>query len=133
MRSDAIPGRVFDGTVAQITPKGDPVARSYRVRIQFRDAAELSKLGLRTGMTMDANIVVAQRDNALLIPSRALHGDSVWLVVDGALRKRAIKHGAGTGEQTEVLSGLSESDSVVLSAVERLREGQRASAASGKN
>ncbi|HTT12475.1 MAG TPA: efflux RND transporter periplasmic adaptor subunit [Burkholderiaceae bacterium] len=126
MRSDAMPGRVFDGTVAQITPKGDPVARSYRVRIQFRDADEMAKLGLRTGMTMDANIVVARRENALLISSRALHGDSVWVVVDGTLRKRAIKHGAGTGDQTEVLSGLAETDAVVLSPVEGLREGQRA-------
>ena len=128
MRSDAMPGRVFDGTVAQITPKGDPVARSYRVRIQFANADEIGKLGMRTGMTMDANIVVARRDNALLIPSRALHGDNVWVLVDGKLQKRAIKHGAGTGDRTEVLSGLAETDSVVLSPVDRLREGQRASA-----
>ena len=33
LRADALPGALFDGEVAEITPKGDPVARSYRVRI----------------------------------------------------------------------------------------------------
>ena len=31
--TDAFPDRVFDGTVSEITPRGDPVSRSYRVRI----------------------------------------------------------------------------------------------------
>ena len=131
MRSDAMPGRLFDGVVAQITPKGDPVARSYRVRILFRDAQETGKPGLRTGMTMDANIVVARRENALLIPSRALHGDSVWVLVDGVLRKRVVHHGAGTGEQTEILSGLADGDAVVLSPADGLREGRYARATAG--
>ena len=38
MRTDALPKRLFDGEVAEITPKGDPVSRSYRVRIRFVDA-----------------------------------------------------------------------------------------------
>jgi RND family efflux transporter MFP subunit len=128
MRTDAIAGHVFDGVVAQITPKGDPVARSYRVRIHFRDTREIETTGLRTGMTMDTNIVVARRENALLVPTRALHGDSVWVLGDGVLRKRIIKRGAGSGEQTEVQSGLAEDDAVVVSGVDDLREGRRARA-----
>ena len=33
IRADAFPGRIFEGAVTEVTPKGDPVGRSYRVRI----------------------------------------------------------------------------------------------------
>ncbi len=35
IHSDAFPARVFTGQVVEITPKGDPVARNYRVRIEL--------------------------------------------------------------------------------------------------
>jgi len=72
LRTDALPGRLFDGEVAEITPKGDPVSRSYRVRIRIADAPAVDAGPMRTGMTMDVNLVVSRRENALLVPSRAL-------------------------------------------------------------
>uniref|UniRef100_UPI0025FABDDF efflux RND transporter periplasmic adaptor subunit n=1 Tax=uncultured Thiocystis sp. TaxID=1202134 RepID=UPI0025FABDDF len=35
LHADALPDQVFDGEVSQITPKGDPVARTFRVRIRL--------------------------------------------------------------------------------------------------
>lgn len=126
LRGDALPGRVFDASVAEITPKGDPVARSYRVRIHFADPAAVVAAGVRTGMTMDANIIVARRDGVLLAPNRALHGDTVWVVEDGVLHARTVKRGVAGTERTEIASGLREGDEVVVSDVEAAREGRRA-------
>jgi len=39
LHADALPGQVLDGEVSQITPKGDPIARTFRVRIQLADPA----------------------------------------------------------------------------------------------
>jgi multidrug resistance efflux pump len=36
IRADAFPDQVYEGSVQNITPKGDPVSRSYRVRIGIR-------------------------------------------------------------------------------------------------
>ncbi len=129
LRGDALQGRVFDGTVAEITPKGDPVARSYRVRIHFADPAAVVAAGVRTGMTMDANIVIARREGVLLVANRALHGDKVWVVADGVLHARTVERGVVGAERTEIRSGLSEGDKVVVSDVEAAREGRRARAA----
>ena len=126
LRGDALPNQLFDGEVAEITPKGDPVARSYRVRIRFADIARVEASGLRSGMTMDANLVVARREGALLVPNRTLHGDEVWLVERDELHKRAVKRGAVGSERTEIVSGLADSDTLVLSAPEGLREGRAA-------
>ncbi|MEO8123201.1 MAG: efflux RND transporter periplasmic adaptor subunit [Burkholderiales bacterium] len=128
LRGDALPDRVFDGTVAEITPKGDPVARSYRVRINFADPTGVEAAGVLTGMTMDANIVISRREGALLVPNRALHGDKVWVVEGGLLHARKVKRGIVGTERTEITSGLAEGDSVVVSDVEGAREGRRADA-----
>jgi RND family efflux transporter MFP subunit len=126
LRGDALPDRVFDGTVAEITPKGDPVARSYRVRIVFADPAAVVAAGVRTGMTMDANIVIARREGVLLVPNRALHGDTVWVVEGGVLHARSVERGVVGAERTEITFGLAEGEQVVVSDVEAAREGRRA-------
>jgi len=126
LRTDALPGRLFDGEVAEITPKGDPVSRSYRVRIRLADAPAVDAGPLRTGMTMDANLIVSRRENALLVPSRALKGNAVWVLHEGRVQKREVKKGVSGAERSEVVSGLAEGDLVVLSPADTLREGQRA-------
>ncbi len=128
LRGDALPDRVFDGKVAEITPKGDPVARSYRVRINFVDPASVEAAGVRTGMTMDANIVISRREGALLVPNRALRGDKAWVVEGGVLHERKVKRGIVGAERTEVTSGLAEGDRAVVSDAEGAREGRRADA-----
>jgi RND family efflux transporter MFP subunit len=62
IRADAFPNRVFEGTVSEITPKGDPVARSFRVRIRLPADSPLM-----IGMTTDCNIILAERQDALLV------------------------------------------------------------------
>jgi RND family efflux transporter MFP subunit len=129
LRTDALPTRLFDGTVAEITPKGDPVSRSYRVRIRLADAPEVGTGPLRTGMTMDVNIIVARREGALLAPTRAFVGDAVWVLSSGRLQQRTVDKGVSGPERTEVLAGLVEGEAVVLSPAEALRDGQRARSA----
>jgi len=126
LRTDALSGRLFDGEVAEITPKGDPVSRSYRVRIRLADAPAVDAGPLRTGMTMDANLIVSRRENALLVLSRALKGNAVWVLEDGRVKRREVRKGVSGSERTEIVSGLAEGERVVLSPAESLREGQRA-------
>jgi RND family efflux transporter MFP subunit len=129
MRSDALPKRLFDGEVAEITPKGDPVSRSYRVRIRLADAPAVNAGPMRSGMTMDTNLIVSRREGALLVPNRALKGDAVWVLAQGRLQRRAVGKGVVGGERTEIVSGLADGETVVLSPPDALRDGQHARAA----
>ena len=121
--ADAFPEQVFEGRVQQITPKGDPVARSFRVRIALP-----ADTPLRTGMTTDCNILVARRDDALLIPVTAVVDGAVWVVRDGRLIRQPVELGAGGTDsgRVEVRSGLSADDRVVTEPDARLRAGRRA-------
>ncbi|BBL72210.1 efflux RND transporter periplasmic adaptor subunit [Methylogaea oryzae] len=123
LRADALPGRVLDGEVAEVTPKGDPVARSYRVRIRLTDPAEL-----RVGMTVDANLVVSERQDALLVPTGALRNGTLWLVRDGKLHRQAVRVGVAGAVRSEILEGLEPDAQVVDAPTEDLREGRAARA-----
>ena len=68
LKADAFPDRALEGKVGQITPKGDPVQKTYRVRIALPDDTPLM-----IGMTIEANIIIAERP-AVLVPARALRG-----------------------------------------------------------
>jgi RND family efflux transporter MFP subunit len=119
LRADALPGQVFDGTVSDITPKGDPVARSYRVRIALPAPG-----ALQTGMTVDANLLVTRRDNAMLVPPGAIRDDAVWLVSGQRLQRRAVVVGIRGPQQVEILRGLSGGERVVANNDVGLKEGR---------
>jgi len=120
LRADAMPGEVFDGNVKDITPKGDPVARSYRVRIRLADPERL-----KVGMTVDANLIVAERGNALLVPATALQDGKVWTIDgDHRLVRRKVRVGVTGAGRSEILEGLSPEARIVDSPSPDLREGR---------
>ncbi|WP_191085413.1 efflux RND transporter periplasmic adaptor subunit [Roseococcus microcysteis] len=131
LRADAFPGRVLRGEVAQITPRGDTTRKAYRVRLALSEDTPLM-----VGMTVEANIVLREASDALLVPPAAvaLDPDSppgrtrrghVWLVREGRLERRAVLLGVQGARAVEVLEGLARGDSVVAEARPSFREGQR--------
>ena len=121
LHADALPARTFDGEVSEITPKGDPIARSYRVRIRLAEPE-----AFKVGMTVDANLIVAVREQALLLPSTALVGGAVWVVRDGRLVRQPVQAGVTSAAQTEIQGGLADGERVVTNPSDALREGRRA-------
>ncbi len=119
IRSDAFPSRVFTGEVLEITPKGDPVARSYRVRIQLP-----ADTALLIGMTAETNIVTAEKQDALLVPASAVASSSVWVVRDGKLESVPVQIGIKGRERVEAAAGLTESDMVVAEPPKGLQAGE---------
>lgn len=120
IRSDAFPDRSFEGKVLEITPRGDTVARSYRVRISFADDAPLP-----IGMSTETNIVIEERPAALLVPVSALTDDAVWIHSDGRITRRELKIGVRAPDRVEVLEGLADGEQFVANPTAALREGQR--------
>ncbi|TIU96484.1 MAG: HlyD family efflux transporter periplasmic adaptor subunit, partial [Mesorhizobium sp.] len=75
LKSDAFLRQNLEAVVDSITPKGDPVTKTYRVRFRLPDDTPL-----RIGMSTDVNIVIRVSKNALLIPSVAVDGNKVFMV-----------------------------------------------------
>ncbi len=120
IRTDAFAERVFEGRVAEITPRGDPVARAYRVRIALVDDPPL-----QIGMSAETNIVIEQRENALLVPASAVEADAVWKVEGGRAVRHPVTVGVRAPDRVELRGGLTDSDRVIAVPPEDLEAGQR--------
>jgi RND family efflux transporter MFP subunit len=118
IRSDAFPSRVFTGTVIEITPKGDPIARSYRVRVELP-----ADTALMIGMTAETNIVTLENQDALLVPASAVAGTAVWVVRDGKLTRLPVQIGIKGRDRIEIAAGLANDDLVVIDPPKDLKAG----------
>jgi RND family efflux transporter MFP subunit len=121
IRADAFPDRVFEGLVSEITPKGDPVARSYRVRVALPEDTPL-----KIGMTAETNIIAKESPNALLAPATALASGAVWAVREGRLVRLPVQIGVKGRERIEIVSGIAEDDAIVIAPREGMKEGEAA-------
>jgi membrane fusion protein, multidrug efflux system len=119
IRADAFADQIFKGKVQSMTPKGDPIARTYRVRVAF-----VGSVPLQIGMTAETNIIITKNDNALLVPSTAILERHVWLVREGKLVPQDVKLGAKGLKTTEIVDGLQESDIIVVQPTATLKAGE---------
>jgi len=120
VRADAFPDRTFEAKVGEITPMGDPVTRTYRVRMTLPQ-----DVPLRIGMTADTNIVIERREDALLVPATAVSEGVVWTVRDGRAHRTPVRTGIQGTLRTEILDGLAEGDTVIALPPEKLADGAR--------
>lgn len=111
VKSDAQPGRAIAGTVARITPKGDPIAKTFRVRVALPPDA-----GLMVGMTTEINIVVREERDALLVPVTAVADGHVWKLVDGRPVRTPVEVGIRSGTEVQIVKGLATTDRIVRNA-----------------
>ena len=120
IRSDALPDQTFQGQVQAVTPKGDPVARSYRVRISLPGGTPLM-----IGMTTETNIILRQSDHALLVPAGSVQQDTVWQVEDGRLSPKKVRIGAKGATEVEIVEGVGDGDWIVAAPSPSLKAGQQ--------
>lgn len=117
---ESFPEESFAGTVTRIGPMGRE--RNNVTTFEARVSISNPEGRLRVNMSANAEIILEEHRGVLLIPEGALRYDrdrqaSVQLLDAGApggSRSAAVEVGISNGRLAEILSGLSEEDSVVL-------------------
>jgi RND family efflux transporter MFP subunit len=120
LRTDAFPDSRLEGTVYQITPMGDVVTKTYRIRIALPDDTPLI-----AGMSVEANIVTREKAGALLVPSDAVQEGAVFVIDGSQLRRRPVTLGIKGTRAVEVIAGLKPGEAVASPAPTGAAEGQR--------
>lgn len=110
----------FKAKVSSIQPAADPETQRYTIALQLDQAPD----NLMAGMTGEMNIITGRHEDAILVPTRALLVDQALVVKNGVVRRRTVKTGYRTLDFTEVLSGLSKGDHVVVEDQDRLHPGE---------
>ena len=112
--------RQFQGRVTQISPLG--VEKDNVVSFEVKVSIDNASGQLRANMSANAEIVLDEHKNTLLVPEKAVIYDAqraAWIEVPkmGAPKgreRKQIKVGFSNGTRTEVVEGLSESQKVIL-------------------
>jgi membrane fusion protein (multidrug efflux system) len=122
--ADAFPRQSFASSIATITPQGDSDSKSYRAR-----ALLSAETPLPVGMTVEANVVLAEHQNALLVPAEAVvkrAGKDVVFVVEGShARQTVVEVGIRGASFDEILSGVAEGQMLVRAPGDKLADGAR--------
>ena len=112
----------YNAVVTKILPSADPTTQRY---IAYLDVHLPPERSLVPGITGEVFIIVAQRANAILIPTRALVGDYVFVADGGVLTKRKVVKGYGSANLVEITSGLTVGDEVVVEQQDLFHDGER--------
>lgn len=120
VRADAFPGQTFNGQVQSITPKGDPVARSYRVRVAMEEGSQMM-----IGMTAETNIITQEKDSAMMVPAGAVKEGAVLTLKDGKAVQTQVQTGIKTPDAVEILQGVAAGEAVVATYNSTLLEKDR--------
>jgi HlyD family secretion protein len=114
---DALPGRLFQGTIARFAEAEDPTTRLMRTEVDIPNPDGK----LRRGMYGRATLILqAGTPDSVRIPSAALverkegGSGSVRVVKDGKVKLQRVTIGADNGTETEIISGLTATDLVIL-------------------
>ncbi len=129
-KSEAFIGDVFESKVDVIRPVGDSATRTYRVDSYLPDNTKLM-----AGMTVDVNIVLDERDDAILVPAGAVVREKpqggelgnayLWVVRDGNLARQPVDVGAVSPDKAEIKKGIDENDQIAIRPDKKWKDGKR--------
>ncbi len=103
---DALPSKVFQAKIDQILPKKDERTQTFRAEGSFINAPDK----LYNGLSGEANIVIAKRTKAMVIPAGYLLPNNRVKTTEG---EKEIQTGIKNLEFVEVISGIDSTDTLI--------------------
>jgi len=125
---DAYRNREFAGEVVRISPRGVNISNVVTFEVKLEVTARDKEL-LRPEMTATVEILIDERSDALLSPSDAVfrRGGKTWVTLQAAAGTRSdreVTTGISDGRRTEILSGLTAGETVLVQGSDSKWNGQ---------
>ncbi len=115
----------YEATVAAVLPTADPATRRYTVRLDVKITADK----LMPGLSGEAEVILGEHAGALLVPRRALLGDTLLVVKDGVVELRRVKRGFASLTEAEIADGATEGELIITDGLDKFHAGDRVRAA----
>jgi membrane fusion protein, multidrug efflux system len=112
-----------EGTITEIAPSTDPLTRTTTVKIAIPSAENI-----RSGQFARVHLTQSQV-TTIFIPKQAVsrYGqmERVFLLDQNVARLSLVRTGKESGERVEIISGLSQDDTIIIPVSSQLRDGQK--------
>jgi RND family efflux transporter MFP subunit len=115
----------LNAIIDQISPALDPESRMFTLRLKIPNP----KLSFKPGMFIKADIIVNEKESALVIPKDIIlekrGRPTVYVVQRGFAQERRLQTGMENPDEIEIIEGLQEGDSLIIEGFETLRHNSR--------
>ncbi len=124
---DAFPGETFSGKIARIYPTVDTATRTFGVEVRIANGAERIKPGMFARVEVNLG-----SKNSVVVPDRAIVKQTgsgnkyVYVYSGGRVSYNKVELGQRLDENYELLSGIADGDTVVITGQTRLADGVEA-------
>lgn len=122
LRSAAVGAEIVVTEISEIRPSINPANRSMTVIVDFKNAG-----AWRPGASVEAEVVLAVRDDVVMVPQisviRRPVGDVVYILTDSTVEERPVQRGQRSGRFVEIKQGLSGGERVVVDGAGFLTDG----------
>jgi RND family efflux transporter MFP subunit len=123
LSSPAAPEKAFEARIDEIKPMVVAASRALDAIVKFRAEGPM----FRGGGTVNARIVVAVRQGALMVPEQSVvlrpAGKVAYVVREGVVEQRVVETGVRQGGLYEILKGLNPGDVVAVDGAGFLTQG----------
>ncbi|HET8860081.1 efflux RND transporter periplasmic adaptor subunit [Marivirga sp.] len=111
-----------NATVYAIEPKIDPITRTLSVRAKAANPNNT----LIPGQFIRINLILENRENAILIPATAImpkaNGHTVFTIKNGRAHLNDVELGIRTSNRVEILKGIEKGDTIAIAGVPQLKD-----------
>lgn len=118
---DALPGKVFSGTISEVSPVIDPMTRTVSAKAIINN----SKKNLKPGMTARIILTLGSQKNVVSIPKDALLDSYVFVVADSTAERRDVVVGLIGDNNVEIIEGVQEDEQIIVVGQQRLAGGEK--------
>lgn len=126
--TDAYPDRKYQGYVEQVSPEADRAKATVQVKVQVEHPDGYLRPDMNATVSF-YNDATAESGSAakriIVIPEGSVQNGSVFVVVNGHARKRAVTIDGTSGKGVLIASGLIGGEDLIASPPANLKDGQR--------
>ena len=124
---DAIPGRTFSGSVVRVYPVIDPTSHTFNVEVHVANTDRAIRPGMyaRVTVTFGVNSSIVLPDTAVLKQQGSGVRTVFVLNSDNTVESRIVTLGLHFDGNYEILSGLEEGETVVVTGNSSLNGGDK--------
>ena len=120
-------GHSYEGRIIYVSPAMDENSKTYTVRTELQGEEQAQ---LKAGLFARAQLDVLQKANAIFVPKEAVYRKNglpalFVLLPDGTVEERMVEIGLLNDVEEEILSGLADGETVVLTNQDKLQTGMQ--------
>lgn len=123
VRIDAIPGRIWEGTVEFVSFKADDTSKTFKVKILIDNTDG----AVRAGMLARIRLLKQSIDNAIMVPLFSVISQGgerlVYVEEKGVAHMRIIQTGIIENDRLQVIGGLNPGEKLIVSGHTMIEDG----------